>query len=847
MGNKPTRKNRKSYPAEATETASLLGGIGTGNVSIGNRGQFKDWEIFNRPGKGNYLPYSFFAIHAETDAETDSDFRSVTRVLESKLLPPHAASHGYYSEEVGGLPRLQSATLTGGQPFVEVAFEDDTLPVTVTLEAFTPFIPLNLEDSAIPGAIVRYRVKNPTDVPISVSVAGSLCNAVGFNGYGSFKRLSLLGKTENREVARDGIRGVFFSGSDLPADARTNGSMALLTPENDGADRDVTVKAQWLEGGWFDGIQDFWDDFCDDGRLESSSDYNAKGSRIINKNVTPGSICITRRLAPGETKKFEFALSWYFPNRESGWEDQSCSCSEGPPVSGKAKKAENCRGGSGDGKHDDQSKAVVRNLYATIFSDAFDVGKYLLHNVSRLEETSRLFEDTLFSSTLPIEVIDAAASTITVLRSPTCFITEDRMFWGWEGCHDTSGCCPGSCTHVWNYAQTVAFLFPELERSMRHIEFSMDTDADGKMDFRSINYFKDERWTRADTAALPPAADGQLGCVVRLYREWKISGDTDFVRDHWDAFTRVMDFSLKNWDLDGDYVLDGEQHNTYDIEFYGVNSMTNSILCAAFKAATELAGAVGDNDAAERYRTAFEQGSRKMDEALWSGEYYIQKLDDVNAYRYQYGKGCLSDQLLGQFLAYCAGLGRVLPEEHVRRAVKSIFTYNFRTSFYDHHNVQRTYALNDEQGLLLCSWPHGGRPKLPFPYSDEVWSGIEYQVASHLIFEGFIDEGLEIVRAVRNRYDGYKRNPWDEVECGHHYARSMASWGLVLALSGYSCDMTEGCVSFSPKINRDDFSVFWSTGSAWGVYRQWKDSETGEMKQEIKQLYGTSQPPRLER
>ena len=207
-----------------------------------------------------------------------------------------------------------------------------------------------------------------------------------------------------------------------------------------------------------------------------------------------------------------------------------------------------------------------------------------------------------------------------------------------------------------------------------------------------------------------------------------------------------------------------------------------------------------------------------MDELLWGGEYYIQMIDDVNKYRYQYGKGCLSDQILGQLLAHVAGLGYILPEEHVRRAVKSIFDYNFRTSFRDHHNVQRTYVLNDEKGLLLCSWPKGGRPKLPFVYADEVWTGIEYHVAAHLIYEGFVDEGLTIIRAVRERHDGYRRNPWNEVECGHHYARSMASWALLTALSGFKYDMVEGTMSFKPAINSDDFKTFWSTGKGWGIY-----------------------------
>ena len=167
-----------------------------------------------------------------------------------------------------------------------------------------------------------------------------------------------------------------------------------------------------------------------------------------------------------------------------------------------------------------------------------------------------------------------------------------------------------------------------------------------------------------------------------------------------------------------------------------------------------------------------------------------------------------------------AGLGRFLPEDRLKSTLGSIFRYNFLTDFRDFSNVQRTYALNDEKGLLLCSWPKGGRPPLPFVYSDEVWTGIEYQVASHLLYEGLLEEGLSIVKGVRDRYDGRRRNPWDEVECGHHYARAMSSWGLLLALSGFSYSGVDMTIGFEPKLYPEDFRTLWTTGSGWGSYSQ---------------------------
>jgi hypothetical protein len=215
------------------------------------------------------------------------------------------------------------------------------------------------------------------------------------------------------------------------------------------------------------------------------------------------------------------------------------------------------------------------------------------------------------------------------------------------------------------------------------------------------------------------------------------------------------------------------------------------------------------------------------DAALWNGEYYVQKYDRVMETKYQYGEGCLSDMLLGQWLGMVAGLDRYLPADRIKSSLAAIYKYNFLADFRNFSNVQRTYALNDEKGLLLCSWPKGGRPPLPFPYSDEVWTGIEYQVASHLIYEGLLEEGLSVVKAVRDRYDGRRRNPWNEVECGHHYARAMSSWGVLLALGGYSYSGPEMRMGFAPKMNAEDFRTVWTAGSGWGTYAQKSDAAGG--------------------
>ncbi len=790
---------QRSFSGDAGEVAFLLGGIGTGNISVGARGELRDWEIFNKPAKGQVLPYSFFAIYVKEEGKTP-----VAKVIEAQCTQPFSESHGHNKGGVNGLPRFEKSTLRGEYPFVTVDFEDTELPVKVSLEAFTPFIPLNPEDSGIPCAILRYKVRNISPSSVDVTIAGSLMNAVGFKGFNPFGGLKIDDFTGNINEYRrtEKVSGIFMYSDAFSENDLRYGSMCLLT-----TDSNITSKLYNVEGGWWDGIHDYWDDFKEDGLLEENTEItrtDGKGNRIAFPRF--GAVGVPCKLNPTEEKEFTFILTWHFPNRVKGWQEEcncSCCCVE-----------------------------TVRNHYAVLFKNAWEVGKYVADNLQRLEAESRKFQKAFFESTLPDYVLEAVSSNITVLRSTTCFWLEDGTFLGWEGCFDDSGCCEGSCTHVWNYAQTLAFLFPSLERSMRSVEFLKETDETSKMAFRTRTVFDKPRWD------FHPAADGQMGTIIRLYREWKLSGDNEFLKRMWPGAKKAMDFAFSYWDSDGDFVLDSQQHNTYDIEFYGPNSLVNSMFFGALKAMAEMAEAMGDSESASGYREALEKGSRRMDELLWGGEYYIQQIDDVNRYKYQYGKGCLSDQLLGQLLCHVAGLGYILPEDHVKKAVRSIFKYNFRTSFKDHHNVQRVYALNDEKGLLLCSWPHGGRPKLPFVYCDEVWTGIEYQVAAHLIYEGFVDEGLTIVKAVRERHDGYRRNPWNEVECGNHYARSMASWAVLTALTGFKSDMVNKKIYFSPKINRDNFATFWCSGTAWGTFEQKFNKDAGRFEYKINVLYG---------
>jgi uncharacterized protein (DUF608 family) len=771
-----------------------LGGIGTGTISLGARGELRDWEIFNRPAKGRWLPYTFFAIWARAAGAAP-----VARVLERRLWPPYVASGGLPAGQMGGLPRLAEARFRGEYPFAQVAFEDDALPVRVDLEAFTPFVPLDAAASGLPVAIFTWRLHNPGPVPVQATVAFSLLNAVGYDGVADLRnrRHPLFGANQNVAIDDGAVRGLHLTGAKPAAGHPGAGSLAIATDWPA-----VTLTTRWERAGWFDDLQSFWDDFRADGRLADRGD----GTPSPEGETDVGTLGLLAEVGPGETVALPFVLAWHFPNLTNYWNQQ-------PLVAGRR----------------------LGNWYTTQHADAWAVARFTIANLSDLTARTRRYHAALFGSTLPAAVLDAVSSQVSIIRTTTCLRTDDGWFHAFEGCHDNAGCCPMDCTHVWNYEQALAYLFPDLERTMRETDFAVNTRPTGEQAFRTLLPV-----TSGTLWEFHPAADGQMGSLLKLYREWQLCGDDAFLRFLWPAAKRALEFAWApgSWDADRDGVMEGEQHNTYDIEFYGPNSMMGTLYLAALRAAAAMARAVGDPAAAD-YDELAEAGAVALDNDTWNGEYFEQRIvvppeadrrrftiqgpairPGESEPRYQYGPGCLADQLLGQWFARVVGLGLVLPADRVRGALAAIIRHNWRAELGDHHSCQRTYALNDEAGLLLCTWPHGGRPRYPFPYADEVWTGIEYQVAAHAIYEGLVDEGLRIVRGLRARHDGQRRNPWDEFECGHHYARAMASWSLLLALSGYEYSAPEQRLGFAPVRRAEDFRCLYTTGNAWGVYHQ---------------------------
>ena len=799
------RKHGLIYTENQLRAVSfLLGGIGTGQVAICGDGGLRQWQIFNNIKHTAHVPFSFFGAYArekgsrrvsvvlQSDAGYDEEFEPAPLV--SDHLVPDASR--LLLEQLPGVERI---AFIGEYPVAGIQYSIPELPIHISLQAYSPFVPLDPDDSGLPAIVFHFKIANPTKERVEASILMSQQNAVGWDGLTEIdgSHHPDYGGNRNRSIRQNGLTAVEMTNLHLPNDHPHKGQMLIAALAGSG-----TACTQWTT---LDGL---WADFSADGILDDSRNNrpSPKG-RTVN-----AAIACPISLEAGAEQNITFLLVWHFPNRYVDWEQPSLELEE----------------------NIHKSKLWIGNHYASRFGSALDVAECVRDNIDRFDHVVARFRDAMFDSSLPPALVDAVSSQISVVRSPTCMRATDGRFYGFEGCcgastethGDRGGCCPLNCTHVWNYAMTVSRLFPELETSMREIEWLHQQHESGYLPHRVVlPLYLRRPWDRWVGGPPYPALDGLLGAILKSYREFRACGDKDWLARLWGHIRLALDHVMERYDR-GDGIIHGPQPCTYDVQIEGPNSFIESLYLASLRAAEEMAKALGDKESARKYRDRFREGRKVADKLLWEGEYYIHRYDPETEAVQAYGRGCHSDQLFGQWWAHSLGLGNIFPRNRVRRALSSIVKYNRREKFSGHQQFPRKYVCDDEAGMLNCTWPKGERPETPLLYSDEVWTGIEYEVAGLLLFENMIDEALAIISTVRGRQDGRLRSPWNEVECGDHYVRAMSSWTLIEAAAGYLYDASKNLIEFAPRISAENFKCFFATSSGWGRYSQKKKGDT---------------------
>ena len=779
-----------------------LGGIGAGCVSIDGGARLVDWEWRNRPNKESYNGFSHIAVKAEQQGRVLD-----ARVLNGPLPAPYMGkglhpfggyTYGPARETLCGVPHFTGVTLNGRFPIAQYSFEG-AFPAKAQLNAWSPFEPMNDFDASLPLACFEVELTNPLPEAVDYYVAFTLCNPH-------------RGRPINADASSDGRARLLCRSDAYDNRAAGYGEACLATDV-----ADAFVQQNWYRGMWFDGLNMFWQEFRKPGQLSPRAlDGFPTTGPAVDEIQDHGVVCAKVTAQPGETARVRFALSWFFPNYEKYWGET----------------------------RDAAVHPVWRNWYATQFTGAQAVADYGLTHWTRMYRAATRFADATFGSSLPEEVIDAAGSTLAVLKSPTCVRLTDGSFYAWEGSHARDGSCEGSCQHVWNYQYALPLLFPALERSMRELDYYYNMKGDGGMPFRL------QLPLGTPASNFRPCADGQLGGVIKSYREWKLSGDDGWLKRLWPYIKRSLEYVWSDenpdrWDPEKTGMLTGRQHHTLDMELFGPNSWLTGMYLAALEAAARMAEACGEADFAGECRAIGARGQRAMEDTLFNGEYYFHQVelgdrsilerfnkagdamgggdaihsywnDEAKEIKYQIGEGSSIDQLLGQWHADLCGLGDFFDAGRVRTALGSMYKYNLVPDMTDFFNPCRIYCLQDEGGLLICAYPEGRkRPVISAPYAEETMHGFEYAAACHMIMRGMEEEGLACIRLLRDRYDGQRRNPWCEIECGGNYARSMAAWALVMAYQGLSVDMTRKAVTIAP-IHAQGYDCVWAFSSAWG-------------------------------
>lgn len=774
----------RSYDeAHLQQVALPLGGIGTGTVSLGGRGELRDWEMMNVPGKGNSTVMTgndapLFAIFTK-----EKDGESATRLLAGPLYPQEYLHYEGRPVNHHGLPRFDHASFDAAYPFGQVNLSDPGMPVKVRIKGFNPLVPGDSQISGLPIAILTYEVTNTSMSKLEVAVCGAIRNFIGKDGQDytlNWKgdRVPVGAKDNKNEYRESGaLKGIQFYSAGVDPEDKAWGNFTLSTDSPD----EVTYRTFTTDNSWSNSMLNFWDDLSDDGLI---SNPQASIRHSVGGDQDPmGALSVKAVLKPGEKHCFNFYLTWNFPNRFA-WSSEN-----------------------------------VGNYYSTLYPDSWKSAMEFIPKVGEYEKRTLSFVNAFLSSSYPDVVKEAALFNLAVLRSQTVFRIKDGHMLGWEGVMDHYGSCAGSCTHVWNYEVATPFLFGDLARTMRDVEFRYAMNPDGAMDFR-VNL---PLGSKPDPGQI--AADGQMGCIMKLYREWQLSGDEAFLREYWPACKSALSFAWKEkgWDGNQDGVMEGSQHNTMDVNYFGPNPQMGFWYMGALRAAEEMAKAMKDKEFAKKCRSLFEKGSAWMDANLFNGEYYEHKITDPETFEFlpedsdkippfQLGKGCLVDQLVGQYMAHICGLGYLGDKNHIQKTLQSVMKYNYIPDVSGEFNNMRSYVMGHEAALMMASWPKG-RLEVPFPYFPEAMTGFEYCAAVGMIQEGMVDDGLKCIKAIRDRFDGAKRNPFDEPECGKHYARSMASWASVLALSDFHYSGVDKTMSFT----RTPGKYFWSNGSAFGL------------------------------
>ena len=740
------------------------GGLHSGTVYLGGDGRLWLWSIYNDDREG-IDPKIVLWNDGQTErsiacrdgaAYVEPAIADNKRVLEQGIALRFSWDGKTVVKSLNEHD-WQEIAFEATYPLATVTYSEDGFPFRIMLTAGPVFIPGNAADSSLPATVQQIKITNNSHKEADIAIMGWMENGAG--------KLSQSEPGTKTCKALDVAHATAIIGSFEGAvnNRRDQGTMALALMDEDGIKN--TAFNDWpnVSPGSFD-------------------ESHASASAVPAAQKQVGSVTAHRKLPARQSVEVSLMIAWHFNH----------------PLKKLLDKIPDAGAGY---------------YYAKRFADAGEVIKYASPKFRQLFETTRRWQSNWYQSSLPHWFLERTILNLGTIATANTYRFADGRFWGWEGVN----ACEGTCTHVWQYAQALGRLFPELERDTRErVDLGVAMQPDGGIIFRG------EFETR-------PAIDGQAGTILRIYREHQMSADDAFLKRNWPAIKKAVSFMLAQ-DKNGDGMTDTPMENTLDAVWDGEIAWIVGLCIAAAKAAMLMAEEAGDTVFASLCSNYVSKGCENMAARLFNGEYFIHR-PDAQKGRANLGSynTCHIDQVYGQSWAYQAGLGVLWDNQKTKQALKALWKYNFTKDvgpYIATHTGGRPYALAGEGGMIMNTnprneeKPYGENVTWQMGYFHECMSGFEHQVASHLLAEGMTDEGLILTRVIHDRYHGGKRNPYNEIECSDHYARAMASYGTFITSCGFTYHGPKGKIGFSPVINPDHFSAAFTAAEGWGFYRQ---------------------------
>jgi non-lysosomal glucosylceramidase len=737
-----------------------VGGIHSGTLYLGGDGRLWLWDIFNANQEGVDPKTIEWGSDLHVGKKVRSRDGSAYVQPASNIRP---LDQGFaFRIRIGNktiLKKMESGdwddiVFDATYPMAKIRYIDKQLPIEITADIFSPFIPLDEKNSSLPCTIYDFTIKNKSKEKVHVDVLGWLENKV--------LPKSAIEKDQriNQFFTNEKISGVHCSVKMHPDADRTSapdhGTMAIASLTKDAAG--ITNITLPVTNNSFD-------------TTEVADTVKPIAEQMV------AAVSMKHSIQPDHSVTAAFVICWYFPNLK---------LHRSIPDKGR--------------------------FYNNWFKSAQEVASYVGTNAKELINTSRLWKQTWYDSTLPWWFLERTFLNISTLATTTAHR------YAWEGV----GCCEGTCTHVWQYAQAMGRIFPSIERDTRErVDLGLSLQPDGMM------------WYRGEVVK-GPAIDGQAGTILRIYREHQMSADHSFLQKNWEKIKKATQWII-NQDRNKDGMEDTPIENTLDAVWDGEIAWLVGLCIAAVKAGEAMALEMGDKEFASVCADYVAKGSKNMDEKLFNGEYYIHRPDEIKG-RQKLGSynTCHIDQVYGQSWAHQVGLGRINDKQKTVSALKALWKYNFTPDvgpYIKERKGARPYALPGEGGMVMNTnprneaKPYGENITWQMGYFHECMSGFEHQVAAHMMAEGMVDESLVMTRMIHDRYHAAKRNPFNEIECSDHYARAMASYGTFISACGFEYHGPNGYIRFAPKLSPEKFKAPFTTAEGWGAFAQQKSKD----------------------